>query len=96
MLARDPKLVLLKWFYDIFLGITTRAVCGGSLIGGTKTLNAQIRWTRWFTYFEPSERNTLRTRENESCIVQALAFSLGCLEWPSPLLSSISVYLDFL
>jgi hypothetical protein len=43
----------------------------------------RIRWTARFTWFRSPEHNTLRLRENESCIAQVLAFSLGCLEWPS-------------
>jgi hypothetical protein len=66
--------VLSKWFYDTSPGTTTRAVRGGSLIEGTKALDAQARWTRWFTWFEPPERNTIHPRENGSCIVQALTF----------------------
>jgi hypothetical protein len=32
-------------------------------------LTAQARWIRWFTWFGPSERNTLHPWEHESCIV---------------------------
>jgi hypothetical protein len=65
------------------------------LIGGTKALDAQTRWTWWFMWFESLEHNTLCPRENESCILQALAFSLGCLEWPphaSPVLMSTRAF----
>jgi hypothetical protein len=64
-----------KWFYDTSLSTTTRAARGGSLIGGTKTLDAQCvsyegtQWTRGFMWFRSPERNPLRPRENESCIV---------------------------
>jgi hypothetical protein len=30
------------------------------IVGGTKALNSQARWTWWFTWFKPPERNTLR------------------------------------
>jgi hypothetical protein len=65
---------LSKWFYDTSSDTATRAARGGSLIGGTKALDAQdvsyegTRWTRGFTWFRLSERNTIRPRENESCI----------------------------
>jgi hypothetical protein len=62
------RLMLLKWFNDTSPDIATRAARGGSLIGGVKTLHAQARWTRWFTWFKPPERNTLHPRKNESCI----------------------------
>jgi hypothetical protein len=64
---------------------------------GTKALDAQVRWTRWFMWFGSPEHNTIRLRDNESyCIVQVLAFSLGCLEWPLESLSSIGIYLGLL
>jgi hypothetical protein len=65
---------LSKWFYDTSPGTAIRAAHGGSLIGWTKALDAQgisyerTRWTRGFMWFEPPERNTLRPRENGSCI----------------------------
>jgi hypothetical protein len=74
---------LSKWFYDTFLGTASRAACGGSLIGGTKALNAQCisyegtQWTRGFTWFGPPERNTLRPRENESCCITVCCSSPG-------------------
>jgi hypothetical protein len=37
------------------------------VVGGTKALDARARCTLWFTWFRPSERNTLRPRR-ESCI----------------------------
>jgi hypothetical protein len=58
-----------KWHYDISPDIATRAARGGSLIGWARTLYAQARWTRCFTWFGPLERNTLHPWENESCIV---------------------------
>jgi hypothetical protein len=74
---------LSKWFYDTSPGTTTRAACGGSLIGGTKALNTQCvsyegtRWTRGFTWFGPPERNTLCPRENESYCIVVYCSSLG-------------------
>jgi hypothetical protein len=48
-------------------------------------------------WFGSPEHNTIRLRDNESyCIVQVLAFSLGCLEWPLESLSSIGIYLGLL
>jgi hypothetical protein len=66
---------VLTWFYDTSPDTATRAACGGSLIGGTKTLHAQCvsyegtRWIWGFTWFRSLDRNTLRPPENESCIV---------------------------
>jgi hypothetical protein len=47
---------------DTFPGATTRAARGGLLIGETKALDAQARWTRWFMWFGLSEHNTLHPR----------------------------------
>jgi hypothetical protein len=55
-----------KWFYGTSLSTATRAAHEDSLIGGTKSLDAQARWTWWFG---PLERNILCLGENESCIV---------------------------
>jgi hypothetical protein len=55
---------------DTSLGTTTRAVHRGSLIRGTKALDAQAGWTWWFMWFGPSERNTIRPwREWVYCCV---------------------------
>jgi hypothetical protein len=70
---------LSKWFYDTFPGTATRAAHGCSLIGGTKALDVQgvsYEGTRWFTWFGPPERNTLRPRENESCCIVVCAVQL--------------------
>jgi hypothetical protein len=45
----QPHPLLSKWFYDTSPDTATRAVRGGSLIGWTNSLNAEARWTRWFT-----------------------------------------------
>jgi hypothetical protein len=72
-----------KWFYDTSPGTATRVARRGSLIGGTKTLDAQglsyegTRRARGFTWFGPPKRNTLRPRENESCCIAVCYSSLG-------------------
>jgi hypothetical protein len=79
---------LSKWFYDTSSGTATRVARGGSLIGGTKALDAQgvsyeeTRWTRGFMWLEPPEHNTLRPWENESYCIDVCCFSLG-LNLPS-------------
>jgi hypothetical protein len=50
--------------YDTSPRTTTRAAHGGSLIGGTRALHAQVGLTRWITWFGPSEHNTLRPRRD--------------------------------
>jgi hypothetical protein len=54
------------WFYDTSPSTTTRVACEGSLIGGTKALDALgvsyegTRWTRGFMRFGPPGSNSLR------------------------------------
>jgi hypothetical protein len=63
-----------KWFYDTSSVTATRVAHGGSLIRGTKALDAQgvsyeeTQWTQGFMWFGPPECNTLRPQENVSCI----------------------------
>jgi hypothetical protein len=72
-----------NWFYDTSPDTDTRAARGGSLIEGNNALDAQgvnyegTRWARGFTWFEPPERNTLRSRKNESCCIIVCYSSLG-------------------
>jgi hypothetical protein len=61
-----------KWFYDTSPDTATRLARGGSLIGGTKALDAQgvsYEGTWWFMWFGPPEHNTLRAWKNESCCI---------------------------
>jgi hypothetical protein len=48
--------------YDTSFETTIKVARGGSLIRGTKALEAQAGYTLWFTWFGPSERNTIRPR----------------------------------
>jgi hypothetical protein len=61
-----------KWFFDIFIDIAIRAIYCGSLLERVwlaQGVNYEgTRWTREFTWFEPSKRNILRSQKNESCI----------------------------
>jgi hypothetical protein len=54
---------------NIFTGVATGAVRYSSFIVGAQIAQGfgyqGIRWTRGFTWFGPSERNTLRPRVNE-------------------------------
>jgi hypothetical protein len=46
-----------------------------------------------FTWFGSSERNTLRPRENESCIAvccSSVGLALGCPEFGLPILTSVA------
>jgi hypothetical protein len=80
------KSSMLKWFYDIFTGVTIGAVRCGSFIGGDFSLLVAsyegIRWTRGFTWFGSPERNTLRLRVNR---VVLLCLSVR-LKSPGPFL----------
>jgi hypothetical protein len=60
---------ILKWFYDTSSGTATRAARIDLLIGWAKALRVQARWTWWFRWFRPPERNTIRPRENVRRIV---------------------------
>jgi hypothetical protein len=72
--TKPPYLVrqISKWFYDTSTGTATRAACCGSLL--ERAWLAQdvsyegTWWIRGFTWFGPSECNTLRPWENRSCI----------------------------
>jgi hypothetical protein len=79
------ELLLSKWFHNTSSDTVIRAARKGSLIGGTKTLDAQgvsYDETRWFTWFRPPERNTIHQRENGSCCIAVCCSNLGlnCLE----------------
>jgi hypothetical protein len=48
-----------------------------------------------FTWFGPLERNTLRPRENESCIVaccSSVGLALGCPQFGLPILTSAAAF----
>jgi hypothetical protein len=54
----------------------------GSFLERAQVSRVRYGWTWWtlrFTWFGPPERITLRPRENESCIAQALTFFLVAL-----------------
>jgi hypothetical protein len=59
---------LSKWFYDTSTDAATGAARCGSFVGGAQIAQGVgyegIRWTRGFTWFGPSEHNTLRPRVN--------------------------------
>jgi hypothetical protein len=62
------KETLSKCFCDTFTGAATEAVRCDSFVGGDfGLLVTSYVWTQWirrFMWFEPSEHNTLRPREN--------------------------------
>jgi hypothetical protein len=80
-----------KWFYDTSIGTATRVAHCGSFVGGGLGLSdvsyRGTRWRRGFTWFGPSERNTLRLRENGSyiavcCSSVGIALVILTFAWP--------------
>jgi hypothetical protein len=63
---------LSKWFYDTSTSTATRAARCSLFVGeGLVLLGVSYRGTQWrrgFTWFGPTERNTLRPQENR-CVV---------------------------
>jgi hypothetical protein len=57
-----------KWFYDTSTGATPGAARCGSFVRNVFSLlvvsSRRTWWTRWFTWFRPIERNTLRLWKN--------------------------------
>jgi hypothetical protein len=73
---------LMKWFYDISVVIIIRAIHCGSLLEGLRSHILQL-WMKQrghdnFTWFRPSERNTLCSRDE---FVLLCAFFKLALNW---------------
>jgi hypothetical protein len=64
--------LLSKWFYYTFTDTATRAARCSLFVGEglcVSDVNYRgIRWRRGFTWFVPSERNTIYSQENLCCI----------------------------
>jgi hypothetical protein len=85
---------VVEMVYDTFTDTAKRAVRCGSLLERVRFIQdvsyQGTRWIRGFTWFELPERNTLRLRENESCIVvfcSSVGFALMILTFAWPLLA---------